>query len=176
MEKSKILIAYFSLKGETYVNGKIAVLPQGNTEVVAKRLSAMIKTDLFHIMKKGGYPDTYRGVVEVAKEEWRNDTRPELAEVAADVRQYDTIILGYPNWCNTMPKAVCTFLEASDFSGKKIVPFCTHEGSGLGNSIEDLRKICPHSILMPGTAIHGAEAGEVWDELQHIISYARETE
>ena len=172
MKKNGILMAYFSLAGETYVNGNIVVLEQGNTDVVAHRLAAKTEMDLFHIEKLGGYPFTYKGTVEIAKEEWKNDARPELTARVEHMEQYDTLILGYPNWCGTMPKPVFTFLESYDLKGKRIVPFCTNEGSGLGKSMEDLKKICPDSQILPGTSIHGAEAADVVEELDRILEIA----
>ena len=173
---NKILTAYFSLKGETYVNGDIIELEQGNTDVIAHRLAEMIDTDLFHIEKVGGYPSIYKEVVNIAKEEWKDNARPAIIGGVDNMEQYDTIILGYPNWCGTMPKAVCTFLDSYDLKGKKIVPFCTHEGSGLSKSIDDLKSICPDSSVMPGTAIHGADAKIVTEELDRIIKLVVEDE
>ena len=69
--------------------------------------------------------------------------------------QYDTIILGYPNWWNTFPMAVFTFLETYDFTGKTILPFCTHEGSGLGISVGDIKRCCPTATVGKGLAIQG---------------------
>ena len=169
----KILTAYFSQKGETYMNGDIVVVDKGNTQIVAERIAQKVQTDLFHIEKEGGYPFTYRETVEIAKEEWRNDSRPAIVGEVADMAQYDTLILGYPNWCHTMPKAVCTFLEAYDLAGKRIIPYCTNEGSGLGNSMDDLKKLCPHSTILEGTSIHGADAAYVVDEIDHIVDLAK---
>ena len=164
-------MAYFSQPGETYVNGSIEVREKGNTQVVAERLAALQEMELFHIRKAGDYPRTYRGMVEIAKVEWKEDARPELDAQVEGMEQYDTIILGYPNWCNTMPKPVFTFLESYDFSGKKIIPFCTNEGSGLGQSAEDIRQLCPEAHVTDGTSIHGAEAAEVTGELQKILQH-----
>jgi flavodoxin len=74
--------------------------------------------------------------------------------------QYDTIILGYPNWWGTMPMAVFTFLEQYDFTGKTIIPFCTHEGSGMGHSVGDIKQICPGVTVLEGTPIHGSTASQ----------------
>ena len=68
---------------------------------------------------------------------------------------YDLVVLGYPNWWGTMPMAIWSFLESYDFSGKTIIPFCTHEGSGLGHSEADLRRLCPGAKLLAGLAIRG---------------------
>lgn len=172
----KILTAYFSQKGETYMNGDIVVVEKGNTQIVAERIAQVIGTDLFHIEKEGGYPFTYKGMVEIAKEEWHNDLRPAVIGKVDNMNQYDTIILGYPNWCNTMPKAVCTFLESYDLSNKRIVPYCTNEGSGLGSSVEDLKQLCPQCQILPGTPIHGAEAATVTEEIDRIIHLAMDGE
>ena len=170
----KILTAYFSQKGETYMNGDIVVVEKGNTQIVAERIAQIIETDLFHIEKEGGYPLSYNGMVEIAKEEWRMDARPGIVGVVEHMDQYDTVILGYPNWCGTMPKPVCTFLTGYDLAGKRIIPFCTNEGSGLGKSMEDLRRLLPQCQILEGTAIHGAEAAVVTDEIERIVKLASE--
>lgn len=69
---------------------------------------------------------------------------------------YNVIFLGYPNWWGTMPMPVFTFLGEYDFSGKTIVPFCTHEGSGSGRSEKDIAKLCPKATILKGLAIHGS--------------------
>ena len=154
------------------MNGNIVVVEKGNTQIVAERIAGKIETDLFHIEKKGGYPLTYNGMVEIAKEEWHSDARPEIVGKVENMEQYDTIILGYPSWCGTMPKPVCTFLEAYDLTGKSIIPYCTNEGSGLGTSMDDLKKLLPNSRILSGTPIHGAEAADVTDELEQIVRLA----
>ena len=72
----------------------------------------------------------------------------------------DAIVLGYPNYCGTIPMAVATFLEAFDFTGKKLLPYCTNEGSGMGRSEKDLRKLCPTAVIAPGLAITGSAAAQ----------------
>ena len=168
----KILTAYFSQKGETYMNGNIVIVEKGNTQIVAERIAQRIETDLFHIEKTEGYPFTYNGMVEIAKEEWRNNARPTIVGKIENMAQYDTVILGYPSWCGTMPKPVCTFLESYDFTNKRIIPYCTNEGSGLGTSMGDLKQLLPHCQIISGTAIHGAEAAEVKDEIDQIVNLA----
>ena len=171
MKSKRILTVFFSQPGETYVNGAIEVREKGNTQVVAERLAELKEMTLFHIRKKGDYPRTYRAMVDIAKVEWKEDSRPEIEGRVEDMEQFDTVILGYPNWCNTMPKAVFTFLESYDFAGKKIIPFCTNEGSRLGQSVDDIRRLCPNSQITEGVSIHGAEASTVTAELQAIINH-----
>ena len=88
--------------------------------------------------------------------EYQNQARPELKEMLDSIDEYEVIYLGYPNWWNTMPMACFTFLDTYDFSGKTIIPFCTHEGSGLGNSVRDIRKACPGANVLDGYALTGS--------------------
>ncbi|MZQ96271.1 MAG: flavodoxin [Acidaminobacter sp.] len=151
----KILIAYYSRKGQNYVSGAIKDLKVGNTAVAAEMLEALTGGDLFEIDTVAAYPLDYKEATEVAQKELRAGARPALTAQVAGMEDYDAIILGYPNWWGTMPMAVYTFLEAYDFSGKKILPFCTHEGSGLGRSEKEIEKLCPDAAVLKGLAIHG---------------------
>jgi flavodoxin len=156
-EDSKCLIAYFSRPGNNYVGGTIVDLPVGNTEVVAKTIQEMTGGELFHIEAVRAYPKDYTETTDVAKEELRTSARPKLTGHVEDMASYGTIFLGYPNWWGTMPMPVFSFLEEYDLAGKTIVPFCTHEGSGLGHSVADIRKTCPKSAVRDGLAIRGGD-------------------
>jgi flavodoxin len=160
MVKSKSLIAYFSRKGNNYVGGSIVNLSIGNTEVIAKKMQKLTGSDVFQIKTVKSYPDDYTETTEVAKEEKRKNARPELTEKVEDMDSYDVIFIGYPNWYGTMPMAVLTFLEAYDFSGKTLVPYCTHEGSGMGSSEQDIKKACPHAKVLSGLAIRGGSVNK----------------
>ena len=151
----KCLIAYYSRKGNNYVGGNIVSLPVGNTEVVAKKIKDFIGGVLFEINTVKTYPIDYDETTKVAKDELRKNARPELTDTVKNIDDYNVIYLGYPNWWGTFPMAVFTFLESYNFSGKTIVPFCTHEGSGLGSSERDIKKLCPNAKLLPGIAIRG---------------------
>ena len=155
MANSKSLIAYFSRKGNNYVAGSIVNLPIGNTEVIAKKIQELTGSDMFEIKTVKSYPEDYTETTNVAKKELSNNSRPELTEIVDDMDSYDVIYIGYPNWYGTMPMAVFTFLESYDFSGKTIIPYCTHEGSGLGQSVRDIKKLCPNSRVLDGLAIKG---------------------
>ena len=138
---AKTLIAYYSRKGQNYVNGSIRNLKKGNTEVVAEKIQALIPgADLFEIDTIRKYSEDYMTSTEEAKEDIRNHARPELTATVDNMAQYDTVILGYPIWWGLPPMAVYTFLESYDFSGKTIVPFCTSGGSGVGKSDTELHK------------------------------------
>ena len=156
MEKN--LIAYYSRKGQNYVNGSVKNLAKGNTEIIAEFIQKNFGGELFEIDTVKNYPVDYTECTEVAKVEIQKNFRPELKNYLPKIDGYEKIFLGYPIWWSIPPMAVATFLEHYDFSGKKIIPFCTHEGSGLGGSLNWLKKICPNAEILQGLSIHGADA------------------
>ena len=95
-----------------------------------------------------------------ARADWQQSVRPELLGLPKDLSGYDRIYLGYPNYCGDMPMSVYTFLEHFDWSGKRIHPFCTHEGSGLSQTERDIRKAAPGATVTRGLAIHGSHVDE----------------
>jgi len=153
---TKILIAYYSRRGENYSNGRLQNIDEGNTEHMAKVIQSSTGADLFEIDTAQEYPLGYTDTTRVAKGEYQKQARPELKKMLDSINDYDVIYLGYPNWWNTMPMACFTFLDAYDFSGKTIIPFCTHEGSGLGNSVRDIRKSLPSANVLDGYALTGS--------------------
>ncbi len=165
----KCLIAYFSRKGQNYVSGRIVDLKVGNTEVVANMIQKITGGVLFHIESVTAYPKDYTEATEVAKNELRAKARPKLTRQVGNKGAYDVIFLGYPNWWGTMPMPVFTFLESYDFSGKTIVPFCTHEGSGLGHTEQDIAKACPKASVLKGIAIHGTSASSAGPDVSSWI-------
>lgn len=154
----KTLIAYFSRRGENYWNGSIKNLARGNTEVVAEMIAELTGGELFELRTVKAYPEDYTECTREARAELRGQARPELEEYPADLGDYDTVFLGYPNWCGTAPMAVFTFLEHCDMAGKRILPFCTNEGSGMGSSERDLKRACPEAEIGAGLSIRGTEA------------------
>ena len=136
---AKILIAYYSRKGQNYVNGSIKNLVKGNTEIVAEFIQKAVGGELFEIDTVKDYPLDYTECTEVAKVEIQQKARPELKKYLANIDEYDKIFLGYPIWWSIPPMAVSTFLEKYDFGGKKI-------------------KICPKAEIMSGLAIQGANS------------------
>ena len=152
------LILYYSRKGENYVNGSIQNINKGNTERVAEFIQKAVGGDLFEIETVRDYSKDYMTCTEEAKAELREGARPELKKYPDSIDQYDTIFVGYPNWWGTMPMFMFTVLDAFDWTGKKIVPFCTNEGSGLGSSERDIKASCPGATVKPGLSIHGGSA------------------
>lgn len=169
---SKYLVAYYSRRGQNYAGGSLVDLTVGNTEVVARKIESLTGADIFRIDTVKDYPAGYYETTDVAKKELREQARPEVTELPGSIDGYDVVFLGYPNWWGTFPMAVYTFLEAFDFSGKTIVPFCTHEGSGMGRSERDIKEACPGATVLDGLAIRGSGAAGADRELGTWIENA----
>ena len=165
--KGKILIAYFSRTGENYGVGNIA---KGNTEIVAEFIQQNIGGELFHIEPAAAYPDTYDECVALAKKEKNANARPELAKSLESIKEYDVIFLGFPNWWSDMPMPVYTFIEQFDFTGKIIVPFCTHEGSGLGSIPQKIAGACKGASVLKGLAVRGSAAQNSQKTVQDTVN------
>lgn len=116
--------------------------------------------DLFHIETVAQYPSSYNEVVDQARTEQNEKYKPELKTKVDNVASYDVIFIGSPNWWGTIAPPVRTFLSDYDLSGKTIIPFSTHEGSGLGNMVADIKELCPDAtVLEDGLAVRGGDAG-----------------
>ncbi len=149
------LVAFYSRADENYVSGMIKTLDIGNTEIAASIIAELTGADTFKIEQAQPYSQNYNECIAQAQADQKRNARPELVAYPETLEQYKVIYLGFPNYWGTMPMAVFTFLEHYDFSGKIIKPFCTHEGSGLGGSIGDIRKLCTGAKVEMGLAIRG---------------------
>ena len=151
--KGKVLVTYFSRPGGNYNVGNIK---KGNAKIVAEMVAEQTGEKLFEIKTKKAYPTNYRECTAVAEKEQNENARPKLKKKVKNMGQYDTIYLGYPIWYADMPMAVYTFLESYDFSGKTIIPFCTHEGSGLSGTPESIKETVGGKVAMKkGFSIEG---------------------
>lgn len=168
-KEGKTLITYYSREGNNYVNGRIVNLQVGNTEVAAKMIQKITGGKLFRINTIKKYPEDYTETTKVAQQELRDNARPDLSAYLENIDDYEVIILGYPNWWGTMPMPVFTFLEKYDFAGKTILPFCTHEGSGMGCSESDIKKLCPNSKVLRGLAIRGGNVNNSEKDIAHWL-------
>lgn len=154
------LIVYFSRAAENYVDGSLQWLETGNTARAAAIIHTLTKAPLFELEPVHPYADDYSTCTAQAKEDQRRKARPALRRLPDSLDGVDCIYLGYPNYWGTMPMAVFTFLEQFDFSGKTIRPFCTHEGSGLGSSVRDIRRLCPGAAVGDGLALYGSRIAD----------------
>ena len=150
------LIIYYSRKGQNYWNGSIADLAKGNTERAAEYIQKAVGGDLFEIETVKEYDTDYTRCTEEAKEELRQNARPELKRYLSDISQYDNIVVAGPCWWGTYPCAVFTQLEKLDFTGKKVFPVMTHEGSGLAGAPAALKKYCKGATVGEGLPVQGA--------------------
>jgi len=139
----RILVAYFSWSG--------------NTREMANQIHEIVGGDLFEIMTVTKYPRDYDETVRQARKELETNFRPQLAPEVEDIESYDLVFIGYPNWCYTIPAPVASFLSKCDSPEKTIAPFCTHGGDRLGDSVEDIAKLCKRSLVLEGLAIRSSE-------------------
>jgi flavodoxin len=142
-EENNILVAYFS--------------HSGNTREIANQIHENVGGDIFEIVTIDPYPRGYDEVVKQAKQELEEGYRPKLETKVENMESYDVVFVGYPNWWGTIPMPIAAFLSQYDFSGKTIVPFCTHEGSRLGQTVTDITKLCPQSTILDGLAVRGSD-------------------
>lgn len=181
VQGSNILVAYFSRVGNTvWEDGVDAVTSAslnvensefvGNAEYLARVAQEATGGDLFLIQTEETYPSDYRETTNVATEEQNDNARPALASHVENMDQYDTIVLIYPNWWGTLPQPLFTFLEEYDFSGKTILPLCTHEGSRMGRSEIAITELCPDAILLDGLAVRGSNASSAQSDVETWIS------
>ena len=163
----KTLVAFFSHTGENYGVGNIS---EGNTHIIAKMIAEATGGTLFEIVPEKDYPhDSYDAVVEVAKQEKENKARPAI-KGDVKVENYDVVFIGYPNWWGDMPMPVYTFLEKHDWSGKVVVPFCTHEGSGLSSTERYVAEACKGATVVKGFALRGATAQNNRDQARKSVN------
>ena len=145
----KTLIAYFSKAGENNVNGDIINLPKGNTEIAAEYIKEFIPdADVYKIDPVEPMPDSYEDCFAKAKVDQSANMRPEIKNCPESIDEYDTVYLGGPNYIETYPMAVFTFLEKFDWTGKTIKPFITHE---------EITEVCKGAEIKEGLSIHGAD-------------------
>ena len=166
---TKSLVIYYSRRGQNYVNGDIVDLPVGNTEVIVDYIKELTGADTFEVETVEEYPVDYMETTEVAQEEQNNNARPELKDELTDISEYDVIYIASPNWWGTLPMAMFTQLEKLDFTGKTVKTVITHEGSGLGSSMNDIIKLCSGANIEKGLAIHGAEVNSSKSKVEKWI-------
>ena len=174
---ANILIAYFTVPETDDVdtvssasrvatdNGVV-----GNTQFIAQAIQQAVGGDLFAIETVQQYPGTHDELLDFAYNELRENARPDLASQIENLDDYNTIFLGYPNWNSDLPMPLYTFLESYDFSGKTIIPFVTHGGSGFSRTVSTIQKLQPEAaVIEDGLSI---SRGDVADAAQQAMDWA----
>ncbi len=155
---AKTLVIYYSRKGENMVNGDVQVLEKGNTEIVAEYIAGAVGAELFEVDTVKPYAKSYTKCTEEAMRELQENVRPELKACLTDISGYDNIVVAGPCWWGTYPCAIFTQLDKLDFTGKKVFPVMTHEGSGMIGAVQALKLFCPGAEVGDGLAVVGSEA------------------
>lgn len=169
---AKAITIFFSIKGQTLGAGmKIVEQEKGNTAIAAEFIHNAIGGEMFEIEAARVYSKDHMTLINEAKQELQAGTRVEVKKHPESLDDYDTIFLGYPNWWNTMPMVMFTFLEHYDWTGKRIIPFCTNEGSGLGESVRDIKKIAKGADVKDGISLTGSQVKNMEDR---ISAWAKE--
>ena len=167
---SNILVVYFSRTGEQY---NVGVIEKGNTAIVAEMIAKQTGADLFEILPSDDhYPMTYNELTDVAKREQNENARPAYAGEVPDLSQYSAIFIGAPVWWGDWPMILYTFIEsnAEALSGKTLIPFSTHEGSGLSGFDRKLASACPNSTIGDGLAVRGKDCQNKQDSVRSTVS------
>lgn len=159
----QILTVYYSLPGQTFApGGKVVNLKTGHTAAAAAFIQKAVGGDLAALETAEPYPEDHWAMIQAAKGEFDQGLRRAL-KAYPDISGYDSVFVGFPNWFGTLPLPVAGFLERCDWRGKTIIPFVTSGGSGLGRSLEDLKRLCPGAVIAApgvflGHEVEGAEA------------------
>ena len=167
--KTNILVIYFSRTGEQYTVG---VIDKGNTAIVAEMIAEQTEADLFEVLPVDDhYPMTYNALTDVAKQEQNTNARPEyIKDDQPDLSQYETIFIGAPVWWGDWPMIMYTVFENNDFSGKKLIPFSTHEGSGLSGFDRKLSSACQNAEVLTGLAVRGNDCQNRQDSVKESVT------
>ncbi len=149
-----VLVVYFSHAGENY---NVGVIEEGNTAKMGRIIAEQMNADVFELVPVVPYPQDYDSCLDVATREQQKDARPEYEGEIENWDQYDTVFIGYPIWWGKIPNIVYTFMEAYDFTGKTVVPFNTHEGSGQAHSQRDIEGKLTSAAVLKGLAVRGSK-------------------
>ena len=166
----KVLVAYFSVPetdGVDASSGASRVVKDGkvmgNTQYVASVISKATGGDLFEIKTAYKYPSSHQPIIDAAKKEQDENARPQLTTHIKNLKDYDVVFVGFPNWWYDMPMPLYSFFDEYDFSGKTIVPFCTHGGSRFSDAVKTIRGLEKQATVLDGYAIareHVSESSE----------------
>ncbi|MBM6992057.1 MAG: NAD(P)H-dependent oxidoreductase [Prevotella sp.] len=150
--EGKVLIVFFSHAGENYAVGNVKV---GNTKLVADEIQQATGGTEFEVVAEKNYDMPYNQLIKIARSETENGEKPAFRGEVDNIADYDTIFIGGPIWWGTYPQVMFTFFDRYDLNGKTIIPFSTHEGSGLGSIVSDLRRLYPQATISHAKAFTG---------------------
>ena len=164
----KMLVVYFSRTGEQY---RVGVIDKGNTAIVAEMIAEKTGADMYEILPETDYyPYTYSELTDVAKKEQNENARPKIKNALPDISESDIIFIGAPVWWGDWPMICYTFFEGVDLSGKKLVPFSTHEGSGLSGFDKKLASASPGAEVLTGLAVRGEDCQKKQDSVRSSVN------
>lgn len=181
---SKVIVAYFTwpeTDGVDASSGASRVVAHGkvygNTEYIAGMIAEATGGDLFAIKTERNYPGSHKELIDEAKREAEAGEHPRLVTHIENLKDYDVIFVGYPNWWYDMPMAIYTFFEEYDFSGKTVIPFCTHGGSRFSRSVETITGMEKNARVVRGLSVAGRDVPEArqtvrnWLEKQNLLKH-----
>ena len=152
---NKTLVVFFSHPGDNYAVGNIK---EGNTKKIADLISEKTGAAQFEIVAEKSYDMAYTPLPDLAKQEQQNGELPAFKGKVENIDQYETIFIGGPVWWGTFPQVIFSFFSKYDLNSKTLIPFTTHEGSGLGSCAKDVQKAYPNATVKQGLAIRGTDA------------------
>ena len=165
----KALVIYFSRIDENYFGGAMRYITKGNTEIIAEYVQELTGADLFKVERKVDYAKDYRTCIQEAQVELRLGELPELKRYLDNIDEYDVIFIGGPIYWGTLPQPMFTQLSRLDFKDKIIMPFSTHEGSGLASIVRDIKKYAPNADIRKGLAIVGSNVGSAKPQVDRWV-------
>ncbi|MGN0542086.1 MAG: flavodoxin [Acutalibacteraceae bacterium] len=170
--KEKVLVVYFSMPdnvddSSVLINGETL----GNTQYMAQLIQKNTGGDIFRILPKTPYTTDHDELVDLAKKEQQENARPEINDTIENFEDYDTVFVGYPTWWSDMPMIMYTFFDTYDFSGKTIVTFNTHGGSGFSGTNQTIAELEPNAVVINGLSVsrNDIENGEA-----EIVNWLKE--
>lgn len=185
-QQNRILVAWFSRVGNTDFPSDVDAISSaslnlqngellGNTELIAKMIQKETNGELFRIETEKSYPVDYNELVDYGRSEPKDDSRPALSSHVENMDDYNIIFLGYPNWWFDMPMPVYSFLEEYDFSGKTVIPFCTHGGSRFSDTVSTLKEMLTDATVMDGFEVYGENAADAGKDVSDWLKELNET-
>lgn len=184
IKNNKVLVVYFSRWGNTNYPDNVDASTSasiiaagdrrvGTTEYLAKIIQEQVGGDIHPIKTTKTYPVAFDELIDLNHQEMAAKYQPELQGKALSLEEYDTVFIGYPVWANTLPQAIISFVAENNLQGKRVIPFCTHDGYSSGRSYADLRKLCAGSEVLDGIAI---EAKDVPGSSDAVRQWLRDLE